>query len=95
MNRIKEILENKGIKQTWLAEKLDKSYNMVNSYVKNRRQPSLKDLFKIAKKFIEYAIFNKSKKVSFYFGVGKRWIVIRKTSIVLEELMNATHLCYK
>jgi hypothetical protein len=22
--------------------------------------------------FIEYAIFNKSKKVSFYFGVGKR-----------------------
>ncbi len=30
MNRIKEVLEEKGIKQTWLAEKLDKSYNMVN-----------------------------------------------------------------
>ena len=28
MNRIKEVLEEKGIKQTWLAEKLDKSYNM-------------------------------------------------------------------
>jgi putative transcriptional regulator len=27
----------KGIKQTWLAEKLDKSYNMVNGYVKNRQ----------------------------------------------------------
>jgi putative transcriptional regulator len=49
MNRIKNVLEHKGIKQTWLAEKLDKSYNMVNSYVQNRRQPSLEDLYKIAK----------------------------------------------
>jgi putative transcriptional regulator len=48
MNRIKEVLEEKGIKQTWLAEKLDKSYNMVNSYVQNRRQPSIDDLYKIA-----------------------------------------------
>ena len=48
MNRIKEVLEEKGVKQTWLAEKLDKSYNMVNSYAQNRRQPSLEDLFRIA-----------------------------------------------
>ena len=48
MNRIKEVLEQKGIKQIWLAEKLGKSYNMVNSYAKNRRQPSLEDLYKIA-----------------------------------------------
>jgi len=48
MNRIKEVLEEKGIKQTWLADKLSKSYNMVNSYVQNRRQPSLDDLYKIA-----------------------------------------------
>lgn len=48
MNRIKEVLESKGIKQTWLAEKLGKSYNMVNSYVQNRRQPSLEDLYSIA-----------------------------------------------
>ncbi|MDN5202516.1 helix-turn-helix transcriptional regulator [Fulvivirgaceae bacterium BMA10] len=48
MNRIKEVLESKGIKQTWLAEKLGKSYNMVNSYVQNRRQPSLEDLYTIA-----------------------------------------------
>ena len=41
MNRIKEVLEEKGIKQIWLAKQLDKSYNMVNSYVQNRRQPSL------------------------------------------------------
>lgn len=49
MNRIKEVLEEKGIKQIWLAEKLGKSYNMVNSYAKNRRQPSLEDLYKIAR----------------------------------------------
>ena len=47
MNRIKEVLEEKGIKQIWLAEKLGKSYNMVNSYAQNRRQPSLELLFKI------------------------------------------------
>ena len=47
MNRIKEVLEEKGIKQIWLAEKLGKSYNMVNSYAQNRRQPSIEDLFKI------------------------------------------------
>lgn len=48
MNRIKEVLQEKGIKQVWLADQLDKSYNMVNSYVQNRRQPSIQDLFKIA-----------------------------------------------
>lgn len=48
MNRIKEVLEEKGIKQTWLADKLGKSYNMVNSYAQNRRQPSLDVLNEIA-----------------------------------------------
>ena len=31
MNRIKEVLEEKGIKQTWLAEKLGKSFSIVNA----------------------------------------------------------------
>lgn len=48
MNRIKEMLEEKGIKQTWLAEKLGKSFSIVNAYVCNRRQPSLETLFQIA-----------------------------------------------
>lgn len=48
MNRIKEVLEEKGIKQTWLANKLGKSYNMVNGYVQNRQQPRLEVLFEIA-----------------------------------------------
>lgn len=48
MNRIKEVLEQKGIKQTWLAEKLRKSYNMVNAYAQNRQQPRLETLMEIA-----------------------------------------------
>ena len=48
MNRIKEVLKEKGIKQTWLAEKLGKSYNMVNGYVQNRQQPRLEILYQIA-----------------------------------------------
>lgn len=48
MNKIKEILEKKGVKQVWLAEQLGKSFNVVNAYVHNRRQPSLETLYKIA-----------------------------------------------
>ena len=48
MNRIKEVLDEKGIKQIWLAEKLNKSYNMVNGYVQNRQQPRLEILMAIA-----------------------------------------------
>ena len=49
MNRIKEVLDRNGIKQTWLAEQLGKSYNMVNSYLQNRQQPRLEVLLDIAK----------------------------------------------
>ncbi|WP_028290723.1 helix-turn-helix domain-containing protein [Flavicella sediminum] len=48
MNRIKEVLKNKGISQTWLAEQMDKSYTTINEYARNKRQPSLEDLYKIA-----------------------------------------------
>jgi putative transcriptional regulator len=48
MNRIKEVLKEKGIKQIWLANKLGKSYNMVNGYVQNRKQPRLEVLSEIA-----------------------------------------------
>ncbi|MDC7995518.1 helix-turn-helix transcriptional regulator [Altibacter sp. HG106] len=48
MNRIKEVLEEKGIKQVWLADKLGKSFNTVNGYVQNRTQPSLEVLYEIS-----------------------------------------------
>jgi len=66
MNRIKEVLDEKGIKQIWLAEKLGKSYNMVNGYVQNRRQPTLELLNKIAEildvSVTELIIDNKKQK---------------------------------
>lgn len=49
MNRIKDVLKDKGISQAWLAKKLDKSYNTVNEYARNVRQPSIEDLYRIAK----------------------------------------------
>lgn len=48
MNRIKKVLEEKNKNQIWLSKELGKSYNMVNSYVQNRRQPSLEVLNRIS-----------------------------------------------
>lgn len=48
MNRIKEVLEDQGRSQRWLADKLGKSYNMVNAYVQNRQQPRLEVLNQVA-----------------------------------------------
>jgi putative transcriptional regulator len=49
MNRVKEVLEEQGRSQKWLAAQIGKSYNMVNAYVQNRQQPRLEILFEIAK----------------------------------------------
>ena len=48
MNRLKEILVEKIVKQIWLAEMLGKSFNTVNIYVQNRQPASLEVLNKIA-----------------------------------------------
>lgn len=48
MNRIKEVLEDKGIKQVWLTKQLGKSFNTINGYVQNRKQPRLEILNEIA-----------------------------------------------
>lgn len=49
LNRIKEVLDAKGISQTWLAKQMNKSYNTINSYVCNRAQPNLETLLLISK----------------------------------------------
>lgn len=48
LNCIKSVLEDRGISQTWLAKKLNKSFSMVNAYACNRIQPNLEMLQKIA-----------------------------------------------
>lgn len=47
-NRIKEVLAERGIKQTWLAEQLGKTHRTVNMYVNNDVQPPIPVLYKIA-----------------------------------------------
>lgn len=48
MNRIKEALESKGIGQTELANRLGKTFNMVNLYATNKVQPPIPVLYRIA-----------------------------------------------
>lgn len=48
MNRIKEFLDKQGISQTDLANRLGKSFNMVNHYATNKVQPPIPILYKIA-----------------------------------------------
>ena len=47
LNRIKEVLDEKGISQTWLSKQMKKNYNTINSYVCNRAQPNLDTLLQI------------------------------------------------
>ena len=48
MNRIKEVLKDQGRTQTWLAERIEKSYVVVTNYCNNNTQPSIEVLRKIA-----------------------------------------------
>lgn len=48
MNKIKEVLEARGISQTELADRLGKSFNMVNLYTTNKVQPPISVLYQIA-----------------------------------------------
>ena len=47
MNRIKEILKKQGRTQTWLSEKIEKSYVVVINYCNNNSQPSIEILRKL------------------------------------------------
>ena len=46
--RIKEVLDAKGFSQTELANRLGKTFNMVNLYATNKVQPPIPVLYQIA-----------------------------------------------
>ncbi len=48
MNRIKKVLKEQGRTQTWLAEKIGKSYVVVTNYCNNNTQPSIQVLTEIS-----------------------------------------------
>jgi putative transcriptional regulator len=49
MNCNKKVLEEKRMKQNWLAEKLGKSYPIIKGHVQNRKKLFLEVLFEIGK----------------------------------------------
>jgi putative transcriptional regulator len=49
MNRIGEVLKEKGLKQKWLADQLGMSTVMVSLYSSNKRQPKLTTLILIGR----------------------------------------------
>lgn len=48
INRIKDVLKEQGRTQTWLADKIGKSYTVVTNYCNNNAQPSIQVLRTIA-----------------------------------------------
>ena len=49
LNRIKDVLDSRGISQTWLAKQLDMDFSSINAYCSQRLQPSIKTLKKLEK----------------------------------------------
>ena len=49
LNKIIDVLDSKGISQTWLAKQLGKSFSTVNCYARNKYQPDLETLLEISK----------------------------------------------
>ena len=49
LNKIKDVLDSKGLSQTWLAKQLGKSFSTVNCYARNKYQPDLETLLEISK----------------------------------------------
>ena len=49
LNKIKDVLDSKGISQTLLAKQLGKSFSTVNCYARNKYQPDLETLLEISK----------------------------------------------
>lgn len=48
LNRIKEVLESKGVTQQELGKLVGRSFESINAYCSNRRQPSLELLYEIS-----------------------------------------------
>lgn len=48
LNKIKDVLDSKGVSQIWLAKQLGKSFSTVNCYARNKYQPDLETLLEIS-----------------------------------------------
>lgn len=64
--RLKEILQEKGIKQNWLADKLNISKTTLSNIINNRYNTSLETAFKIS------IIINVALTDIFYYELLKK-----------------------
>jgi len=48
LNRVKEVIDQRGVKQNWLAAQVDITNNAMSAICSNKSQPRLETLFKIA-----------------------------------------------
>ena len=48
LNRVKEVIDQRGVKQNWLASQVDITNNAMSAICSNKSQPRLETLFKIA-----------------------------------------------
>ncbi|MHB1253895.1 MAG: helix-turn-helix transcriptional regulator [Candidatus Humimicrobiaceae bacterium] len=67
MTKLEKILKERGIKQIWLAEKINKSPAELNRWLKGKRIPAYKNMCKISKALnilVEDIFFNDVAEVS-------------------------------
>lgn len=67
MTKLEKILKEKGIKQVWLAKKINKSPAELNRWLKGKRIPSYENMCKISKAInipLEDIFFNNIVEVS-------------------------------
>lgn len=67
MTKLEKILKERGIKQVWLAERINKSPSELNRWLKEKRIPAYKNMCKISKALnipIEDIFFNDVAEVS-------------------------------
>ena len=48
LNRVKEVIDQRGVKQNWLASQVDITNNAMSAICSNKSQPRLETMFKIA-----------------------------------------------
>lgn len=67
MTKLELILKEKGIKQVWLARRIGKSPAELNRWIKGKRTPSYKNMYKISVVLgmsVDEIFFNNEVRVS-------------------------------
>ena len=75
MTKLEKILKEKGVKQAWLAKKINKSPAELDRWLKGKRIPTYENMCKIAKAVnvpVEDIFFNEGVVVSAYSNINRQ-----------------------